>query len=69
MPTVRDVTDETKASTESTLLGRLVALVVERIAQHNLDPDLLRDPELANTMTGEPPTCEIRIAFTQLHGR
>jgi CRISPR-associated exonuclease Cas4 len=35
VPAVRDVTDETKASTESTLLGRLVALVVERIAQHN----------------------------------
>jgi len=35
VPAVRDVTDETKASTESTLLGRLVALVVERIAQNN----------------------------------
>jgi putative ATP-dependent endonuclease of OLD family len=35
VPAVRDVADETKTSSASTLLGRLVASVIERIAQNN----------------------------------
>lgn len=35
VPAVKDIADETRTTTESTLLGGLVALFVERIAQNN----------------------------------